>query len=450
MPLGQAMLAPVAGPKRMGRVMSIVGVPMLLAPGLRPADRRRAHRAASWRWIFFVNLPVGLLAIALAVRLLPAAAARPGQRLDVPGAVLLSGGLAAVPVRPGPDRPAPPADGASALGPMAAGAVAVALFAWHALRVPNPLIDLRLFRQRGFAAGTAVNLVLGIALFGVALLLPLYFEIAARPHPAANRAAARPARPRRGHHHQPGRLPDRPGRRPPGGPRRRPARPGRHGLVHPDQRAHPLLGAAGRAVPDRRRPGRHHHPGHGRRLPGPAATPPWARPPAPSTSSSESPGRSARRCWPSSSSRPRPPGCPASTAGSARPRLAAASPHAATALAQAFGAQLRCRLRHQRARADPRDPAAPPAREARHARRGRTPDSSATPGPAATPRLAALRGNCMGAAVLLIVQFGLGIGVNLYVTLPWTSPSSPRCCAPPCSPCTPSWPWCSWARRSAP
>jgi MFS family permease len=65
----------------------------------------------------------------------------------------------------------------SALGPMAGGAVAVALFAWRALRVPNPLIDLRLFRQRGFAAGTAVNLVLGVALFGVALLLPLYFEL---------------------------------------------------------------------------------------------------------------------------------------------------------------------------------------------------------------------------------------------------------------------------------
>ncbi len=48
---------------------------------------------------------------------------------------------------------------------MAGGAVAVTLFAWRALRVPNPLIDLRLFRQRGFAAGTAVNFVLGAALY---------------------------------------------------------------------------------------------------------------------------------------------------------------------------------------------------------------------------------------------------------------------------------------------
>jgi MFS family permease len=145
MPLGQSMLAQAAGPKRMGRVMSIVGVPMLLLPVFGPLIGGALIGAASWRWIFLVNLPVGLLAIALAVRLLAADGPRSAhhgahyraQRLDVP----------------------------------------VALFGWRALCVPNPLIDLRLFRQRGFAAGTAVNFVLGTALFGVALLLPLYFEL---------------------------------------------------------------------------------------------------------------------------------------------------------------------------------------------------------------------------------------------------------------------------------
>jgi EmrB/QacA subfamily drug resistance transporter len=177
MPLGQSMLAQVAGPKRMGRVMSIVGVPMLLLPVFGPLIGGALIDAASWRWIFFVNLPVGLVAIALAVRLLPAGGRRSTQRLDVPGAVLLSGGLALflyglAEIGQHARLVAP-----AALGPMAAGAVALALFAWRALRVPNPLIDLRLFRQRGFAAGTAVNFVLGTALFGVALLLPLYFEL---------------------------------------------------------------------------------------------------------------------------------------------------------------------------------------------------------------------------------------------------------------------------------
>src|SRR5258708_24695671 len=65
----------------------------------------------------------------------------------------------------------------AALGPMAAGAVGVALFIRHARRAANPLIDMRLLGHRGFAAGTAANFVLGTALFGVALLLLLYFQI---------------------------------------------------------------------------------------------------------------------------------------------------------------------------------------------------------------------------------------------------------------------------------
>jgi len=177
MPLGQSMLARVAGPKRMGRVMSIVAVPMLLLPVFGPLVGGALIDAASWRWIFFVNLPVGLLAVALAVRLLPADGPRSARRLDVPGAVLLSGGLALFLYGLAQTGQHAQVATPATLGPMAGGVAAVALFAWRALRVPDPLIDLRLFRQRGFATGTAVNLVLGVALFGVALLLPLYFEL---------------------------------------------------------------------------------------------------------------------------------------------------------------------------------------------------------------------------------------------------------------------------------
>src|SRR5262249_54057297 len=60
---------------------------------------------------------------------------------------------------------------------MAAGLALVAGFCWDALHARQPLLDIRLLRRRGFAAGAAANLMLGIALFGVALLLPLYLEI---------------------------------------------------------------------------------------------------------------------------------------------------------------------------------------------------------------------------------------------------------------------------------
>src|SRR5690349_17962825 len=85
MPVGQAILARAAGPQRIGRVMSLVGVPMLLAPIVGPLAGGVIVETASWRWIFLVNLPVGAAALALAFRLLPRTVPAAGARLDVTG-----------------------------------------------------------------------------------------------------------------------------------------------------------------------------------------------------------------------------------------------------------------------------------------------------------------------------------------------------------------------------
>jgi EmrB/QacA subfamily drug resistance transporter len=94
MPVGQTILAQAAGPKRMGRVMSVVGVPMLLAPIFGPVIGGAIVDQVSWRWIFFVNLPIGLIAVLLALRLLPEVAPRLGRPLDLQGLALLSPGVA--------------------------------------------------------------------------------------------------------------------------------------------------------------------------------------------------------------------------------------------------------------------------------------------------------------------------------------------------------------------
>src|SRR5215510_7065405 len=93
MPVGQAILARAAGPERMGRVMSIIGIPLLLGPVAGPVIGGALVSGASWRWIFFVNVPVGAAALALALWLLPDTPRRPAK-LDLPGLALLSGGIA--------------------------------------------------------------------------------------------------------------------------------------------------------------------------------------------------------------------------------------------------------------------------------------------------------------------------------------------------------------------
>ena len=94
MPVGMTILARAAGPERMGRVMALVGVPMLLAPAVGPALGGALIDGASWRLIFFINVPIGAATLALAARVLPretttrgrAGRARPRAALTRPGA----------------------------------------------------------------------------------------------------------------------------------------------------------------------------------------------------------------------------------------------------------------------------------------------------------------------------------------------------------------------------
>ena len=85
MPVGQAILARAAGPQRMGRVMSIIGVPLLLGPVVGPVIGGALVSEASWRWIFLVNLPVGAAALALALWLLPDTPRRGRRSWTCPG-----------------------------------------------------------------------------------------------------------------------------------------------------------------------------------------------------------------------------------------------------------------------------------------------------------------------------------------------------------------------------
>ena len=95
MPVGMSVLTQTAGPHRVGRVMSVVGVPMLLGPILGPVIGGLIVDNASWRWIFYVNVPIAIVSLALAAQLLHADAGRADAgKLDWRGLLLLSPGLA--------------------------------------------------------------------------------------------------------------------------------------------------------------------------------------------------------------------------------------------------------------------------------------------------------------------------------------------------------------------
>src|SRR4051812_10502728 len=94
MPAGMTILTQAAGPQRVGRVMGIIGVPMLIGPILGPILGGWLVDDFSWRWIFFINLPIGVVAWLMSARVLPRDESTPGVKLDWVGFATLSPSLA--------------------------------------------------------------------------------------------------------------------------------------------------------------------------------------------------------------------------------------------------------------------------------------------------------------------------------------------------------------------
>lgn len=175
MPAGMTILTRAAGPHRVGRIMAVLGVPMLIGPIGGPILGGWLVDAVSWRWIFYINVPIGAVALLLAARLLPKDRPEAAGRFDFAGMLMLSPGLAlliyAVSNVPGAGGVGAP----SVWLPAVVGAVLIVGFILRAIRVANPLIDLRLFRNRTFSVAVITMSIFSVSFFGAMLLLPTYF-----------------------------------------------------------------------------------------------------------------------------------------------------------------------------------------------------------------------------------------------------------------------------------
>jgi EmrB/QacA subfamily drug resistance transporter len=177
LPLGFMIMTREAGPGRLGRLMSIMSIPMLLAPIAGPILGGWLIATSSWRWIFLINLPIGIVTAILAAIVFPRDHPTRSETFDVIGGLLLSPGLAtflfAVSSIP---RFGTVAD-RRVLIPAAIGLTLIAAFVVHAWHHANhPLIDLRLFQNRVTTHANVTMLVFATAFFGAGLLLPSYFQ----------------------------------------------------------------------------------------------------------------------------------------------------------------------------------------------------------------------------------------------------------------------------------
>ena len=175
MPAVMTILTRKAGPHRMGRVMGVLGVPMLIAPILGPILGGWLVDNASWRWIFFINRPIGIAAFILAMIVLDPDQPQPAHRLDWLGTLLLSPGLAVF-IFGLAESSTYGFGSVRSWGPTLAGALLIAAWFVHTWRSPNPLIDLRTFAHTRAGAAAGTFLLFAISVFGSMLLVPLYFQ----------------------------------------------------------------------------------------------------------------------------------------------------------------------------------------------------------------------------------------------------------------------------------
>jgi EmrB/QacA subfamily drug resistance transporter len=177
LPLLQTILAQAAGPQRLGRLIAVIAVPALVAPIVGPVIGGLILDSLSWRWIFLINVPVCAIALLLAWRYMPDPRARGEHPLDLLGLALLSPGLAAIVYGLSEAGSGGGFGAIDVVVALAIGVALVAAFAVHALRTRiEPIIDLRLFRERSFTASAGLMFLSGLSLFGAMLILPLYYQ----------------------------------------------------------------------------------------------------------------------------------------------------------------------------------------------------------------------------------------------------------------------------------
>lgn len=175
MPVGTALVASVAG-DRLGRMMSLMGIPMLIAPILGPVLGGWLVEAASWHWVFLINAPFGLAAAGLGLVFLPRSSGRGAPVLDAVGVLLMSPGLALTLWGVSNAGAGVAVSSPAVWLPLVLGLVMVGLFVRRSLGGAHPLLDLTILRLRPYRNAIVLAVLFQAAFTADLLLLPSYFQ----------------------------------------------------------------------------------------------------------------------------------------------------------------------------------------------------------------------------------------------------------------------------------
>lgn len=172
-----AVVADLYEPKKRAKVQGFFGAVFGLSSVIGPALGGALTEHVSWRSVFFVNVPIGAVAVAFILMKMPALRSGLSASIDWLGAALIVTGSVPLMLALSLDKNAHPWTSPGILGLAAVGLASFALFVWVETKVKDPILPMRLFRNPAFSSSALVSFLFGGVFFGAIIFIPLFMSI---------------------------------------------------------------------------------------------------------------------------------------------------------------------------------------------------------------------------------------------------------------------------------